>query len=78
MTWQLKALASVAGGASGSVITWMIMDNQAINDKRPQLIAPPTLPTLPTQPTLAEKKAFFGIAAAMTVGLKLIQHLGER
>ncbi len=27
-------LASVAGGASGSVLTWMIMDNEAIKAKQ--------------------------------------------
>ena len=76
MSWQQKALASVAGMASGSVMTWMVMDNQVINAKRVPLIATP--PTPPTQPTLAEKKAFFGIAWATTVGLMLIKKLGER
>lgn len=66
-------LASVAGMTSGSVITWMIMDNQVINAKRAPLIATP-----PSLPTLAEKKAFFGIAAVTVAGLKIIQHLGGR
>jgi hypothetical protein len=75
MAWQQKALASIAGMASGSVMTWMIMDNQAINAKRhlPQMLS-----TEPTEPTLAEKKAFFGITAATTVGLMIIRSLGER
>ena len=77
MAWQQKALASIAGMASGSVMTWMAMDNQAINAKR-RLTMLPTLPIQPTEPTLAEKKAFFGITAATTVGLMLIRALGER
>ncbi len=77
MAWQGKALASVAGMASGSVMTWMVMDNKVINDKR-RLHMLTTQPTPATQPTLAEKKAFFGIAAATTAGLALIRLLGER
>lgn len=74
MSWHQKALASVAGMASGSVMTWMVMDNQAINVKRHL----PAQPTPPTAPTVAEKKAFFGITIATTAGLALIRALGER
>lgn len=40
MSWRLKALASIAGLASGSVLTWMIMNNQVINAKRSQTTFP--------------------------------------
>lgn len=78
MSWKLPTLASIAGGAGGSVITWMIMDNQAINAKR---LAQPiftTQPAVATEPTVAEKKAFFGIAAATTAGLALIRFLDRQ
>ncbi len=34
MSWQLKTLASVAGAAAGSTMTWMVMDNKVIALKK--------------------------------------------
>lgn len=78
MAWHQKALASVAGMASGSVMTWMVMDNKVINEKRRLETLQTTLPTMPTEPTMADKKLFFGVATVTTAGLALIRLLGER
>lgn len=73
-----KALISAAAGASsGSVLTWMIMDNEARNAGRRLAEQQAAIPA-PVTSTASQTKLFFGLAAAGCAAAHIIRRLAER